>query len=250
MAKKLIILPSGTLYPNNAKKKIEKPAPPPAKKKPKRLKIMPKGTVLPKKEGKKRLIITKRLPPKPKDDSGKQLKSYTGLDRKQANKANPLELFGMLPQELRKNILLPSKRGGGVKVGQMPISKFTFADVDFNDMDPDFSENAWQSMAYDADYTEYAGYRVLTDRQDKYYQKHYLSYAGGEYDEKMESLEGKISERLSTIEMLLMKKEFREWKKKNKGKTGSSKEFSKEFGEYFDDPGKEEREKALSLFLG
>lgn len=234
MAKKLIILPSGTLYPNNAKKKIEKPAPPPAKKKPKRLKIMPKGTVLPKKEGKKRLIITKRLPPKPKDDSGKQLKSYTGLDRKQANKANPLELFGMLPQELRKNILLPSKRGGGVKVGQMPISKFKFDDFDFNDLHEDFDSRAAEAMNYYEDHTEYAGYRILTDRQNKYYHKHYVSYYSGEYDEKMEMLGEKIRERLSTIEMLLMKKAFREWKKKNKGKTGSPSEFSKDFGEYFD----------------
>ena len=101
---KLIVKPRGTLLPK-PKKKIEKPAEPPEKKKPKMA-------------VKKRLIITKRLPAKPKDDTGKQLKSFTGLNTSQANQADPIALFGMLPQELRKNVLLPSQRGGGVKVGK------------------------------------------------------------------------------------------------------------------------------------
>lgn len=49
------------------------------------------------------------------------VEKMTGLSRETANKMSPEQLFGMLPKELGKMVLLPSQRGGGVKVAPQGI---------------------------------------------------------------------------------------------------------------------------------
>ena len=51
---------------------------------------------------------------KKKTDPGN--KTMASIEKKAKNKMDPAKLFGTLPVELRKMILLPSQRGGGVKL--------------------------------------------------------------------------------------------------------------------------------------
>lgn len=53
-----------------------------------------------------------------------ELKAITGLTKAQANKLEPAVLFGMLPKELAKDIVLNPK-ATGVKVGKNPRKKVT-----------------------------------------------------------------------------------------------------------------------------
>jgi len=57
-------------------------------------------------------------PPKKKMVELPELKAITGLTKAQANKLSAVELFGMLPKELAKDIVLNPKRTG-VKVGKL-----------------------------------------------------------------------------------------------------------------------------------
>lgn len=59
-----------------------------------------------------------------------ELNAVTGLTQSQANNMTPMALFGLLPKELGKMVLLPSQRGGGVKVARPPLS----TDADFKDI--------------------------------------------------------------------------------------------------------------------
>ena len=54
-------------------------------------------------------------------------KSITGLSKAEMNKLSPLELFGKLPQELRKKIVNPKQTG--VKVGVKAVSSMTFNEI-------------------------------------------------------------------------------------------------------------------------
>ncbi len=72
-----------------------------------------KFIVKPKKKVKK-LVVRNKLPPKKEIVS--ELQKHTDLTKTEANKLPALELFGMLPVELRKSILTPSDTGTQVGV--------------------------------------------------------------------------------------------------------------------------------------
>ena len=227
----------------------------PKKKVPKRLKIVEEKKIEPKKKPVKKKKLPKKLNIKPEkkkmvkkmpkrlkiveapplEETHPELTAITGMTGVQANAMSSLALFGMLPKELGQMVLNPSQRGGGVKVGQIPISKFTIDDVESAFQNSyDFNSNMTQSMAMDGDWTEYGGYRVLTAREDKYYQKHINSYRDGNYDSRMEMIEQKIMEKGSTIEFKLLEKALKDFKKQNKGKTGTIKQFDDEFSKFWD----------------
>lgn len=73
-----------------------------------------------KKQKKVKLNVVKKLPPKKEIVS--ELTKFTALTKTQANKLPAIELFGMLPVELRKNILSPSETGTQVGVAP-PLSE-------------------------------------------------------------------------------------------------------------------------------
>ena len=63
-------------------------------------------------------VVKKKEPPKKikfkvkkKKEPTPELKKFTGLSKADANKLDPAKLFGMLPAELRKNILTPKNTG-------------------------------------------------------------------------------------------------------------------------------------------
>ena len=62
--------------------------------------------------------LTPKQKEKVKNIPASELKKFTGLSKEEANKLNPLQLFGKLPAELRKTILQPKTTG--VKVGGLP----------------------------------------------------------------------------------------------------------------------------------
>ena len=68
----------------------------------------------------KKLVVRNRLPPKKEIVS--ELQKHTDLTRVEANKLPALELFGMLPVELRKTILSPGDTGTQVGVAP-PLSE-------------------------------------------------------------------------------------------------------------------------------
>ena len=86
----------------------------PAKPKKKIKLIKPKEPVKPKKKIK---LIKPKAPAKKEMVELPELKAITGLTKAQANKLSAVELFGMLPKELAKDIVLRPKETG-VKVGK------------------------------------------------------------------------------------------------------------------------------------
>jgi len=171
---------------------------------------------------------------KPKKITLPELKAITGLSKAEANKLKPEELFGLLPKELSQMVLQPSKRGGGVKLGHINIKDFTLDD--FEDIKPDYLRNSVsntnESMMFNQDFTD-----VLTAREDKYYLKHYSDYVDGNVSDKiffkMETIEGKIMENTFKLINNEMKREFKKWKTKNKGMTGTKKTLAKSFYEFY-----------------
>lgn len=84
-----------------------------------------KFIVKPKKKVKK-LVVRNKLPPKKEIVS--ELQKHTDLTKTEANKLPALELFGMLPVELRKSILTPSDTGTQVGVAP-PLQKEQVEDL-------------------------------------------------------------------------------------------------------------------------
>jgi len=187
-----------------------------------------------KKKPKFKVVGKSKLKAKPKKITLPELKAITGLSKAEANKLKPEELFGLLPKELSQMVLQPSKRGGGVKLGHINIKDFTLDD--FEDIKPDYLRNSVtntnESMMFNQDFTD-----VLTAREDKFYLKNYSDFIGGNLSDKilfkMETLEEKIEE--NTFKLLLkeMKTEFKKWKTKNKGMTGTKKTLAKSFEEFY-----------------
>ena len=158
-------------------------------------------------------------------------KKLTGLTAAEMNKMTPLELFGLLPKELGKKVLDPKTTG--VQVGGIPISKITEGDLEIYDLVPEEEDSNYnESMLYMNDYTD-----VMSRSQSDWYLK---ANRKGYYDlseasqVKYEKLEGKI---MDGIRRLLSKQHtriFRDWKKANKGKISSLKNWKKSFESYYE----------------
>lgn len=171
---------------------------------------------------------------KPKKITLPELKAITGLSKAEANKLNPEELFGLLPKELSQMVLQPSKRGGGVKVGQMNIKDYTLEDYEeFNrDFYIDSFDNYVASMNYYSDFTP-----ILTARENQFYLKHQSDFTSGNVSDKigskMEALEEKMREKTHTELVKEHKREFKKWKTKNKGMTGTRKTLGESFDKFY-----------------
>ena len=156
--------------------------------------------------------------------------------KKDLNKLSPLELFGMLPQELRKIILTPKETG--IKVGVIPVSSFTYDDIvepkdDDDNLVYEAEENFKDSYA-----TNISWIKGITSKQAEFYKNHI--YDWGDLSEKkqdrLETIGEKVNDGLRPTIERDMKKELKEWKVKNKGKKMNLKEARlsfRDFSEYF-----------------
>ena len=182
-----------------------------------------KVVTMPKK--KKKIVVKKKEEPKP--SIGKKL---TGLSKEEMNKLSPLELFGMLPVSVAKKVLTPKVTG--VKVGKSKISNITEEDLQIWELAPeDEDSNWWDSALYHEDFTG-----IMTPTQGKWYIKARLKGfddLSRKDQDKWEGLEEKIMMGVSSEVQKHHTKMFREWKKKNKGMTGTLTEFKKSFEKYY-----------------
>ena len=180
---------------------------------------------------KKKLILRKTKPlavkAKPKQTMGQSL---TGLTKEQMNKLTPLELFGMLPVALSKVVLDPKTTG--VPVGKSKISNITQEDLQIWELAPeDEDSNWWDSALYHEDFTG-----IMTPTQGKWYIKARLKGfddLSRKDQDKWEGLEEKIMVGVGNEVQKHHTNMFREWKKKNKGMTGTLKEFKKSFETFY-----------------
>ena len=191
--------------------------------------------------------LPKKAPAKAKAQAPRVVKKGFGIKRlpkkapaeakkKDLNKLSPLELFGMLPQELRKIILTPKETG--IKVGVIPVSSFTYDDIvepddDDNNLVYEAEENFEESGARDISWI-----KGITSKQAEFYKNHI--YDWGDLSEKkqdrLETIGEKVNDGLRPTIERDMKKELKEWKVKNKGKKMNLKEARlsfRDFSEYF-----------------
>ena len=164
-----------------------------------------------------------------------ELMGMYGLTNKEANKMNPLELFGLLAPELKQIILDPKTTG--VKVGQVSISKLGEDDLIYDNRHMqdqiDEESNYFDAMGYRNDYTDF-----LSSKQNRFYNKHIGDYrdrsANERVADKMEALEDKLMEGVSNSVGNSRRKGMRAWKSKNKGMTGSLNALQKKFADFYE----------------
>ncbi len=106
----------------------------------------------------------KKLPPKKEIVS--ELTKFTGLTKTEANKLSPEKLFGMLPVELRKNILSPSETGQ--KVGVAPPLSEAQTQTLLNLFNMIYSTDGFRSYIYG--WSLYEGGN-FTDSASKFFDK-------------------------------------------------------------------------------
>ena len=181
---------------------------------------------------KKKLIIVEPKPKKKKLIIKKKEPKVSEAQKKKdaMNKLSPLELFGQLPQELRKKIVTPKETG--IKVGVTPVSSFTYDDIvepkdDNNNLVYEAEENYMDSgMGGNIDWI-----KGITSSQSDWYSRH--RWRGNDLthqqEVKREKIEDKIMEGLRPTIVSDFKKELKEWKAANKGKKMSYKEAVKSF---------------------
>tara|TARA_R110000851_G_scaffold52594_2_gene125150 strand:- start:532 stop:1380 length:849 start_codon:yes stop_codon:yes gene_type:complete len=181
---------------------------------------------------KKKLIIKQVDKPTPYKPTVKKLKigkEPAKPKKKDLNKLSPLELFGKLPQELRKKILTPKETG--IKVGVSPVSSFTYDDiVEPDDDDKNLVYNVSENYM-DSGTGDIAWIKGITSKQADFYGDNFHNY--GDLSEKqqnrIETIEEKIREGLRPTIERDFKKELKEWKVKNKGKKMNLKEARESF---------------------
>ena len=186
---------------------------------------------------KKKLIIKQVDKPTPYKPTVKKLKigkEPAKPKKKDLNKLSPLELFGQLPQELRKKILTPKETG--IKVGVIPVSSFTYDDI----VEPDHGDN---NLVYEAEEnymdsgaTNISWIKGITSKQSDFYGDNIRSYSdlSEKQQNRIETIEDKIREGLRPSIERDFKKELKEWKVKNKGKKMNLKEARESFRKFSD----------------
>jgi len=181
---------------------------------------------------KKKLIIVEPKPKKKKLIIKKKEPKVSEAQKKKdaMNKLSPLELFGQLPQELRKKIVTPKETG--IKVGVTPVSSFTYDDiVEPGHLDADNNlvyeaeENYKDSGGGDIDWIK----GITSNQADWYSRHHWRNDLTHQQEMKREKIEFKIMTGLYPTIVRDMTKEFKEWKAANKGKKMSYKEAVKSF---------------------
>jgi len=160
-------------------------------------------------------------------------KNEYGLTKAQANKLNPLELFGMLPQELRKKILTPKTTG--VKVAKDTIDA---KDLEGGDLDPKseiysyISDNIGEGNSYN-DYERY-----LTYNERKFMNAMRSKRASEMSDKqinKQEKLDNKVLEGISDDAMNEFSEQVEKFKKEYKGQLKKQELWEKLFDKWMDD---------------
>ena len=108
--------------------------------------------------------VVKKLPPKKVIVS--ELTKFTGLTKTEANKLSPEALFGMLPTELRKNILSPSETGQ--KVGVAPPLSLSQTKTLLNLLNMIYYTDGFRSYVYGWSFYEGGNF---TDGARKFFEK-------------------------------------------------------------------------------
>ena len=200
-------------------------------KKPKKQKLK----IVEAKPKKKKLKIVEPKPKKQKLIIKKKEPKVSEAQKKKdaMNKLSPLELFGMLPQELKKKILTPKETG--IKVGVIPVSSFTYDDIvepkdDNKNLVYEAEEN-FEESGGGGGATDIAWIKGITSKQAEFYKYNIRSYSdlSEKQQNRIETIEEKIREGLRPTIKRDFKKELKEWKVKNKDKKMNLKEAVKSF---------------------
>lgn len=160
----------------------------------------------------KKLVVRNKLPPKKVIIS--ELQKYTDLTKTEANKLPPLELFGMLPVDLRKTILTP--KDTGTQVGVAPPLSEEQAKTLMNILDTIYDTEGFMSYIHSWSFYEGGNF---TDTARKYWEK--------KYDQL-----GKFTSRFELIDLLQqpkMEKIMISTRKKYGELEGNSNKFKKYF---------------------
>ena len=157
-------------------------------------------------------------------------KSLTGLSKAEMNKLSVLELFGKLPTELRKKIVNPKETG--VKVGVRAVSSFKFDEI------VDTGVNGLLSQAYE-NWTESGVVNIswikgITPKMEEFYSDNAFKYEDLNKKDKarLDKIEEKVLENAYSSLYEEIEKDFKQWKKENKGKKMTEKQAVKSFGIY------------------
>tara|TARA_R100000654_G_scaffold2043_1_gene7483 strand:+ start:900 stop:1778 length:879 start_codon:yes stop_codon:yes gene_type:complete len=189
-------------------------------------------------------------------------KSITGLTKEQMNKLDPAELFGLLPHNVRKQVLNPKKTG--VKLGKYPPQHFK----DKLSLSPDYDQ-AYEEMYYHlteaSDRTKEEAFKELDDpkvlpyrfpnpdvkpltklseKQKKFFERETAKDPDGDHIDfssnkylKFERIQQKVKNLIEVVGVPNREnRAIRMWISKNKGKTFNDREAEESFHEfYFED---------------
>ena len=196
-------------------------------KKPKKQKLK----IVEAKPKKKKLKIVEPKPKKQKLIIKKKEPKVSEAQKKKdaMNKLSPLELFGMLPQELKKKIITPKETG--IKVGVSPVSSFTYDDiVEPKDDNKNLVYKAEENFEESGE-TDISWIKGITSKQAEFYEDNIRSYSdlSEKQQNRIETIEEKIREGLRPTIERDFKKELKEWKVQNKDKKMNLKEAVKSF---------------------
>ena len=135
-----------------------------------------------------------------------------------------------IPREAKKKVVATKPKAP--KEDSMNISKITQDKLNIYELVPeDEDSHWWDSVLYDRDFTG-----IMTPTQGKWYIKARLKGfddLSRKDQDKWEGLEEKIMVGVGNEVQKHHTKMFREWKKENKGMTGTLKEFKKSFETFY-----------------
>ena len=176
------------------------------------------------------------MKPKPKTE----IEKFTGLNKEKANELEVLALFGMLPPELRKNILTPSNTG--TKVGSK--AKDHYDDIkksdEYSERHSEINDNLNQYAYQYQDYSDY----IKKSRDNKFYNRvnAYLRKSGNNLSDlhdfdigKYETIEEEVRYSMSDEASSVMETQLDVWGETQGNTAGSLEYFIKSFNEHMFD---------------
>ena len=160
-------------------------------------------------------------------------KSITGLSKAEMNKLSPLELFGKLPQELRKKIVNPKETG--VIVGMRAVPSFTYEEIveqryfNGDSLLDEAYENLTESGVVDISWV-----KGITPKMAEFYADNVYKYQDLNKKEKarMDKIEDKYRENANTSLSREIQNDFKQWKKENRLKKMTEKQAVESFASY------------------
>ena len=219
---------------------VENYVPPPAqfadKPQKKKIKFVKKKKPPAKEPEPQKKKIKFKVKPKPKTE----LEKFTGLNKEKANELEVLALFGMLPPELKKNILTPSNTG--TQVGSK--AKDHYDDIkksdEFGERHSEINDNINQYAYQYQDYSDY----IKKSRDNKFYNRvnAYLRQTDNnlsdldDFDiEKYETIEEEVRYAMSDEATSVMETQLNVWGETQGNTAGSLEYFIRSFNEHMFD---------------